>query len=38
MDSDLEILIRDRATIISPANGKSHMQIVLIIRCTRNHM
>ena len=29
MDSDLEILIRDRATIISPADVKSYMQMVL---------
>lgn len=29
MDSDLEVLIRDRATIISPADVKSYMQMVL---------
>ena len=29
MDSDLECLIRDRATIISPADVKSYMQMVL---------
>ena len=29
MDSDLEILIRDRATIISPADVKSYMQMAL---------
>lgn len=29
MDSDLECLIRDRATIISAADVKSYMQMVL---------
>lgn len=29
MDSDLECLIRDRATIISPADVKSYVQMVL---------
>ncbi len=29
MDSDLEVLIRDRATIMSPADVKSYMQMVL---------
>ena len=29
MDSDLECLIRDRATVISPADVKSYMQMVL---------
>ena len=37
MDSDLEILIRDRATVISPADVKSYMRMVLsaLVACRR---